>query len=64
MAVKKRKIDKVIKLKAEVFDMMRKLEVIQNAINETIQIKNKRLKKLHDLESKIANRYARAKALV
>lgn len=64
MAEKKLKIDKVIELKAEVFDLVRKIEFLQAAMNEGVEIKNKKLKELQILEGDLKNRYTRAKKLV
>lgn len=61
---KEHKIDKIIRLKAVVFDMLRRLEMLQNAAKEIAEAKDKTLKELVDLEGKVKNRYARAKKLV
>ena len=61
---KEHKIDKVIRLKAVIFDILRRLEMLQNATKEILEKKNKALKELVDLEDKILNRYTRAKKLV
>ena len=62
--MEKHKIDRVIELKAEVFDLLRKLESFQGIVNQIIKSKDKRLKELQGLEEKLTNRYARAKKLV
>ena len=62
--IKISKKNKVAALKAELFDLVRKLEIIQNAITETVKIKQNKLRELHDLEFKLGNRYARAKQLI
>jgi hypothetical protein len=59
-----RKIDKIISLKARVFDLMRKTEAIQMAFEETDKAKTEALKTVRGLELKIINRYERAKKLV
>jgi hypothetical protein len=58
-----RKIDKIISLKARIFDLMRKLEAIQMAFQETDKAKVEALKEVRGLELKIINRYERAKKL-
>ena len=62
--LRKRKIDKIIGLKAVVFDTIRRLEMLQNAAKQVVEAKDKALKELVDLEGKILNRYTRAKKLV
>lgn len=61
---KAHKIDRLIELKVLVFDMMRRLEMLQNAMNQIVEAKNRNLKELIDLEDKIKNRYTRAGELV
>ena len=61
---KEHKIDKIIRLKAVAFDALRRLEILQNAMNEVVEAKNKALKELDGLEGDVKNRYARAKKLV
>ena len=58
------KIDRLVELKAIIFDMMRRLEMLQNAMNQIVEAKNKNLKELVALEDKLKNRYVRAKELV
>ena len=58
------KIDKVIGLKAYIFDSMRKLESLQNLAQKIMKDKDDKLKVLQDLEKKLTNRYERAKKLV
>jgi hypothetical protein len=62
--MKHRKIDRLIELKVKVFDTVRKLEILQHAINQIAEVKNKDLKELEELEGKIKDRYPRAKKLV
>lgn len=64
MKIKEHKIDRLIVLKARVFDTLRKLEILQNALNQVAERKNKDLKELQELENKLKNRYPRAKKLV
>lgn len=61
---KVRKIDRLIALKGMAFDMIRKLEMLQNAMNQIVKAKNDSLKELVKLENEIKNRYARARVLV
>lgn len=62
--MKQHKIDRLVELKVRVFDMIRKLEMLQHAMNQIAQAKNKDLKELEELEAKVKDRYARAKKLV
>ena len=62
--MKQHKIDKVIKLKAQVFDLLRKLESLQEFVNRLVKNKDGKLKELQGLEEKLINRYTRAKKLV
>ena len=62
--MKRFKIDRVIELKVATFDLVRKLEALQNLMTKLIKVKQEKLKELQDLESKLINRYARAKKLV
>lgn len=62
--MKQRKIDRVINLKLQIFDLMRKFETLQNLISQLVKTKDKRLKELQDLEAKLIHRYSRAKKLV
>lgn len=64
MAIKTSKKTKITALKVELFDLVRKLEVIQSAAIEIVKVKQDKLKELHDLELKLGNRYARAKQLI
>ena len=62
--IKISKKNKVATLKTELFDLVRKLEIIQSAITEIVKIKQDKLKELHNLELKLGNRYARAKQII
>jgi hypothetical protein len=64
MPKKTRKIDRVIALKVEVFDMIRKLELLQNAAGKIQEIKTKHLQELQSLEEKLVNRQARTRTLI
>lgn len=62
--MKHHKIDRVINLKLQIFDLMRKFETLQNLIGRLVETKDKKLKELQGLEAKLINRYARARKLV
>ena len=62
--MKQHKIDRVIELKVTTFDLVRKLEKLQNFMGQLVKAKDEKLKELQDLEPKLINRYARAKKLV
>jgi predicted metalloprotease with PDZ domain len=64
MKIEKHKIGRLIVLKAKVFDTLRKLEMLQNTMNQVVEGKNKDLKELQELENTLKNRYAKAKKLV
>jgi hypothetical protein len=64
LIMKQRKIDRLIELKVGAFDLVRKLEKLQNLMNQLVSMKEDRLKELQDLEAKLVNRYTRAKKLV
>ena len=48
------KDDRITELKVEVFDLMRKIEGIQNILNPVIETKQKRLHELFALEARKA----------
>lgn len=64
IASKVSKIDKVIGLKAYVFDLVRKLESLQNLAQQIMKDKEDKLKILQDLEKKLINKHERARKLV
>ena len=43
----------IVKCKAEIFDLFRKAEGIQNMVNQVLEAKQKKLKELFDLEAKL-----------
>jgi hypothetical protein len=64
LIMKQRKIDRLIELKVGAFDLVQKLEKLQNLMNQLVSMKEDKLRELQDLEAKLVNRYTRAKKLV